>query len=114
MLAFKNPQNGHTEKIRGLIWLWVFLFTPIYFAYKGVWRHVLVYFLITVGISTAISERLGADYFILTVVVIVVSFVYAFLGKGIIIKNYLQKGWVEVELEEVVKKRTSKRDKDRQ
>ena len=38
--AFRNPANGHIERIDGA-WAWVLLFGCIYFAAKGVWTHVL-------------------------------------------------------------------------
>ena len=52
-MEFTNPENGYTETPGGgLSWLWVFLFGPIYWAIKGVWRHAVVHLvlaLITFG-----------------------------------------------------------------
>ena len=42
-MQFKNPQNDHVETVTSeLSWLWVFLWTPIYYAVKGIWIHAIV------------------------------------------------------------------------
>lgn len=74
--CFKNPANGFVEKISGLAWLWVFLFGPIYFAVKGVWRHVFMS--IAIGVIT-----MGVSIF-----------VYPFYAGRILRKEYLRRGWL--------------------
>jgi len=69
--------DGFTEET-GLAGLWCFLFGALYFAYKGIWGHAVISFVValcTFGISWV---------------------VYPFFAKGIIRKAYLQRGWVEV------------------
>lgn len=58
--------------------LWTFIFGGTYFAYKGIWSHFFLYwlvFLCTFGLS---------------------YFVYPFFAGGIIRKNYLKRGWREI------------------
>ena len=75
-MEFINPDNGYTETAGGgLSWLWVFLFGPIYWAVKGVWRHAVVHLalaLITFGAA---------------------HFVYPFFTYSILRKHYLTSGW---------------------
>ena len=79
MTAFKNPDNGHVEKAGGaLSWLWCFLFGPIYWAVKGVWRHAvanLAFAFLTVGLC---------------------QFVYVFFTYLILRNHYRKIGWQEV------------------
>ncbi len=77
-MKFKNTSNNHIETVSGLTWLWTLLFGIIYFAIKGVWRHVLVGFILSIctfGISWLI---------------------YPFFAKGIIKNQYLRNGWKAV------------------
>ena len=78
-MQFKNPQNGHVESSSGpLSWLWCFLFGPIYFLFKGNYRHALIHFLIfwpTFGISLI---------------------VYPFFVYTINRNHYLRMGWIKV------------------
>ena len=76
-MKFKNPSNDHIEKISSP-GLWTFLFGSFYFAFKGVWSHALISFilaLVTVGISWLI---------------------YPFFASSIMRKHYLNKGWSEI------------------
>ena len=75
-MVFRNPSNDHVETIDNQV-LWFFLFGPFYLAYKGLWGHAVLSFIlavITVGIS---------------------QIVYLFLVTGLIRKHYLHKGWKE-------------------
>ncbi|MBF0418219.1 MAG: hypothetical protein HQL86_08225 [Magnetococcales bacterium] len=77
-MKFTNKENGYTEEVSSLVWLWVFLFGMFYFVVKGVWRHVfisLVLTMVTFGLAWL---------------------VYPFFAKGIMRKHYLRMGWVEV------------------
>ena len=72
--AFRNPANGHIERIDGA-WAWVLLFGCIYFAAKGVWTHAvagLLLAIITGGISW---------------------FIYPIFAARIMRTHYLRKGW---------------------
>lgn len=75
-MNFEHPDNGHVEKGYGLLsWLWVLLFGPIYWAVKGVWRHVVASILLgflTFGIS---------------------HLIYPFFTYSILRKHYLRTGW---------------------
>jgi hypothetical protein len=76
-MAFRNPANGHVERIDG-VWAWVLLLGCIYFAAKGVWTHAVAALLaavVTGGLSW---------------------FVYPFFAGKVMRTHYLRKGWVAV------------------
>jgi hypothetical protein len=76
-MHFQNPVNGYIET-SGAPFLWSFFFGAFYFAYKGVWLHFWLYWLVaicTMGIGVLI---------------------YPFLAKGIVYKAYARRGWMEV------------------
>lgn len=78
-MRFKNPSNGYVEEVTDIAWLWVLLFGTFYFAVKGVWTHAagsLILALLTGGLSWLI---------------------YPFFASEIFRKNYLRKGWIEVQ-----------------
>ena len=86
-MQFKNPQNDHVETVTsGLSWLWVFLWTPIYYAVKGIWTHAIVSLVLGI-IGWSVTMGIGA---------IAIGVVYAFLNKSIVKSHYLKKGWIEV------------------
>lgn len=77
---FKHPLNGHVESAySGLSWLWVLLLGPVYWAIRGVWRHAILHFVLAI------------------VTLWLVSVVYAFLTRGILITHYRRSGWKEVD-----------------
>ena len=81
-MVFENPQNSYTEQV-DKAWLWCLLFGTFYFIYKGVWVHAAISFgmaLMTSGLSWLI---------------------YPFFADKAIRKAYLQKGWKEVNGNEV-------------
>ncbi|MGZ8172842.1 MULTISPECIES: hypothetical protein [Methylobacter] len=76
-MKFKNPTNGYTETVNAAF-LWTLLFGTLYFAVRGVWTHVFasaVLAVLTIGVSWLI---------------------YPFFASSIIRKNYLRKGWTQV------------------
>lgn len=75
-MTFENPSNGYQESVSYLTWLWCFIFGALYFAYKGIWRHFVLYL-------AAIPCSFGTSIFI-----------YPFFARSIVINNYLRKGWV--------------------
>jgi hypothetical protein len=75
---FENPANGYKEGVSSVAWLWCLLFGFIYFAVKGVWRHVLIYIVLTI-ITAGISWL-----------------IYPFFAKKIVENNYRRLGWQEV------------------
>lgn len=75
---FKNPNNDYVEEVSGLSWLWVLLFGTLYFAVKGIWKHVFISLILAI-------LTLGLAWLI-----------YPFFAKGILEKHYLVKGWKEV------------------
>jgi len=86
-MQFRNPSNDHVETVTSwLSWLWVFLWTPIYYAVKGIWTHAIVSFLLFVVIG---SSTAGIGIFI-------IALIYVFLNKSIVRTHYLRKGWVQI------------------
>lgn len=75
---FKNPHNDYVVEVSGLAWFWTLLFGCLYFAVRGVWKHVfisLILSILTFGLSWLI---------------------YPFFARGILEKHYLVNGWKEV------------------
>ena len=75
----KNTRNNYTETVSTPIsWLWVFLFGPIYWVVKGVWRHAVIHFILFL-ISFGILHL-----------------IYPFFTYSILKKHYLKNGWEEI------------------
>lgn len=87
---FKNPANGHTEEVDGGAVIGVVLLGAIYLAYKGQWKHVLIWMLL-VGGPTVMGGGPA-----LIVFLPIVTAAYAIQIRSILAKDYLHKGWVEV------------------
>ena len=78
-MKFKNTRNNYTETVSTPIsWLLVFLFGPIYWAVKGIWRHAVVHLILAI-ISFG-----------------VIHLIYPFFTYSILRKHYLKLGWKEV------------------
>lgn len=121
-MRFRNTINGY-EETASMPFLWCLLGGPIYFIYRGVWRHVLLYLifnglLITIaGILTgglgflaysAMEAAAGSDpgnalvrmnstIAIVAVCIIIPFLIYPFLATGIIRRHYLRLGWEEID-----------------
>ena len=77
-MTFKNPANGLVEKSRNA-GLWSFLFGIFYFAYKGAWMPAAISFVaafLTGGVAWLVIP---------------------FFADGMLRKDYLRRGWVEME-----------------
>jgi hypothetical protein len=70
-----NPANGYKMPISSLSWLWCILFGPFFFLYKGVWKHFFISFILSL------------------LTFWIVSLIYAFFAKSIIINNFGERGW---------------------
>jgi hypothetical protein len=70
-----NPANGYKMPISSLSWLWCILFGPLFFVYKGVWKHFFILLILD-----AVTFWLA-------------SLAYAFFAKSIIINNFGERGW---------------------
>ena len=92
---FKNPENGYMESIPALSGLWVLLFGPFFFAYKGVWTHAAI--MLCLYLSFFPGVALLAFLPFLGFFVFIINFiVYPLKVKGILRRNYLRRGWVAV------------------
>ncbi len=79
-MQFKNPSNNYPEEVSSKIsWLWCLLFGPIYWIYKGIWRHAIIHLIL------AIITAGGA------------SLVYPFFTYKIIRNHFNRIGWVNVD-----------------
>lgn len=91
-MKFKNPTNGHVEEVLGNFhWLWVFLWTPIYYAVKGVWTHAVISFVV----GWVIGGTIGLG--LLFIPSFLISLIYAIMNKSIVRNHYLRQGWVLVD-----------------
>lgn len=82
-MKFKNPQNDYVEDSA---WPFVcaLLFGPLYFLFKGIYRHFFLSLIVILVTSWTI------------VVPVLTWIVYAFASPSIVAEFYLRKGWVEV------------------
>lgn len=88
--VFKNPLNGHKEKVHGDSWVGVLLLGAIYLAAKGLWGHFFIWLLVVVGF-TLVTGGPG-----LIIALPLTSIGYAIGIQGILANSYLRKGWVEI------------------
>ena len=106
MAYFKNPQNGYVEKVSSwLSWLGFVLFGPIYFIYKGVWRDVLISFLL-LGLAWGLSIMLMIAemqyWYIPVAIVYLMGAISIYPSTN---RRYRMMGWVRVDKDgnEIVK-----------
>lgn len=84
-MRFKNPMNGHTEEVTGLLApLWVLLWAPLYYLVKGIWIHAIISFVLA-GALAFPTVGIGS---------LLVTLLYAIFNKRIVRSYYLRKGWV--------------------
>ena len=76
-MKFQNPTNGFTETA-GAPFLWCLLFGCFYFAFKGVWNHAVISFVVAI-----LTVGLG-------------WLIYPFFASGIVRSHYLRMGWQQV------------------
>ena len=76
--VFQNPMNNYQEKVSSSVFLWVLIFGSFYFMVKGIWAHAVISLICAVC-------TFGASWLI-----------YPFFAKGIVRRNYLKKGWIEI------------------
>ncbi|HEY8099138.1 MAG TPA: DUF2628 domain-containing protein [Burkholderiaceae bacterium] len=87
---FKNPITDKTEKIDVDTSVCVFFFGPIYLAYKGLWKHALIWLLIAAPLSLVFGT------FVLLFSVPFASMVYAATIQSILTQRYQDLCWEEV------------------
>ena len=79
-MQFKNPSNNYIEKVSSSFsWLWCCLFGPIYWIYKGIWRHAIIHLILVVITAGG------------------VSLIYPFFTYKIIRNHFNKIGWVKVD-----------------
>ncbi|MGZ3159997.1 MAG: DUF2628 domain-containing protein [Burkholderiaceae bacterium] len=87
---FKNPVTDKTDKIDIDTSVCVFFFGPVYLAYKGLWKHVLIWLFIAVPLSLVFSE------FVLFFSIPFASIIYATTIQSILTQKYQDQCWEEV------------------
>lgn len=119
-MRFENPANGYVETCTAPF-LWALIFGPLYFVLKGVWRHVVLYFVVnSILLSVAGVLAFGSFYAAnfaaqsynttgsdagntaiavgVAIAALVLPFLlYPFIATGIIRRHYLRAGWVEID-----------------
>lgn len=85
-MSFVNATNGRREEVSNWTWLFALLFGPLYFMFKGVWRHVLV----QVVLISFLYAAFGAPG---TMFVFLLNVIYAFLAKGIVESHLERQGF---------------------
>lgn len=76
MASFRNPQNGYTQSVsQAGAFLGCLFFGVLYFAYKGVWKHVFI--------------SLGAAFCTLGISWLI----YPFFAYRCVEHSYLERGW---------------------
>lgn len=86
---FRNPLNGHTEKVFGDSWVGVLFFGPVYLLVKGLWTHVLIW-LIAAVLAAALGGLAG-----FVVAAIILNLGYTVGIHRILTSYYLRNGWIE-------------------
>ena len=77
-MKFTNPSNGYSVRATTpFTWLWCLLFGFFYFAYKGIWRHAIIGFLVAI-------LTLGFSWL-----------AYPFFASWIVRSHYRERGWLE-------------------
>jgi hypothetical protein len=71
-----NPSNKHIEEISSFDSLWILLIAPLYFILKGIWRHLLLWLILSPTLVSIV--------------------IYPLFAKSIIHNNYLRMGWTQV------------------
>lgn len=74
-------------------WLWVILFGWIYFACKGIWKHAILYFVLSFMLVLILTAMAPVAYPFFQ---IVFGLVYALFANDIVRSHYINKGWIEV------------------
>lgn len=105
-ITFKNPANGYTEDVGDFASAGVFFFGALYLAMKGLWKHVLIWFLLVV-LPTAAG---GGPAFIL--VFPIVGIAYMFMIQGILAADYSRRGWVDVATVDTAEEAGKDKNKD--
>jgi hypothetical protein len=83
-----NPATGHAEKVTTAVsWLWALLWAPLYYAFKGIWIHAILSFVVYWVIAG------GLALFTLGAAPLLIGLLYAFFNKTIVRNHFLAKGW---------------------
>ena len=120
-MRFQNPANGYVDNC-SVPFLWALIFGPLYFVLKGIWRHVVLYFVVNmvlIWLSLALASGSGLiATFVLSqfatqpavaqntaliaisvmVMALIAPFlIYPFIAGGIVRRHYMRMGWNQVE-----------------
>ena len=91
---YQNLENGYIEEVSRFAWVWTFFWGPLYFLFKGCFRHTLVYLSLT-GFYWGV-DPIFDDYSNSPVIGYLSIFTwtfYPFFGKEIVCNHYARQGW---------------------
>lgn len=92
MQIFRNPFNGHEERVSNWVPLWAFLFGGLWALVRGLWGAALVLFVVYTGLYAALGPPA-------TMFVLVGQVIFAALAIGMVKRRYLRMGWLPVKAE---------------
>lgn len=81
MACYKNPNSDYIECVK-LAWFWCILFGPFYLAFKGLWKHLFIWIVVT-----ALSKGAGA---------MLLWVLYPLMVGDILSARYIKDGWIEL------------------
>lgn len=90
---YKNPQNGYCEAVPMFAWLWMLLFGIFYMVLRGLWGHAVI-MLVIIAFAAQIP-LLGLPALLCAWIV------YVCIADKILCTNYLRRGWVEVDMDQL-------------
>ena len=93
MSTFENPANNYKEEVDSGACFGMFFFGAFYLAYKGLWKHVLIW-LLAVGIPAVAS---GGPFLLISLPL--ATIIYTAIIQGILESDYLRRGWKDVSKE---------------
>lgn len=85
-LEFQHPTNQHVERVYWLDNASALAFGLLYFAVKGIWRHVVVQLLLIVFFAAALGPA----------PIVLMWLIYAASAQSILAAKYRRDGWIQV------------------
>ena len=91
---YQNLENGYIEEVSRFAWVWTLFWGPLYFLFKGCFRHTLVHLSLT-GLYWGV-DPIFDDYSnnpVIGYLSIFTWIFYSFFGKEIVCNHYARQGW---------------------
>lgn len=81
-----QPPDGYAQGVNWTAHMWCLLFGPLWLAYRGIWKHVLLWVLAGIVMGSLGGIKLA----------IIPTIFYFVMAPKILEKHYMQKGWKRV------------------